>query len=188
MNLPTTPAKTNLSNSALKIELSIASEQLTAVLSLLMNQNISFTIDYAPKLITEVVLEKQPVSSIEEDLVFLSSPKHKSGNVKYVEIVKAIYKDYFIDNIERMPPNIAVIAKKYHITPIILKNVFKAIYEKTFYQLYMEKRMEYAAKLLKKGYDANKVSGRLGYSQAIKFNKIFQKYYGITPKKYQMKH
>jgi AraC-like DNA-binding protein len=186
MNLPTTPAKMNLSSSALRVELSIASEQLTDVLSLLMNQNISFTINYAPKLIPEVVAEKQPISSIVEEPFFLSRPKGKPINVKYTEIVRAVYKYYFIDNIEKMPPNITEIAGKYDITPITLKNVFKTVYEKPFYQLYMEKRMEYAAKLLKNGYGANKVSERLGYSQAIKFNKIFQKYYGITPKKYQM--
>ncbi len=48
--------------------------------------------------------------------------------------------------------------------------------------------MELAAKLLKKGYKATEVAKMVGYGEKsdIKFNKMFQKHFGITPKKYQL--
>jgi YesN/AraC family two-component response regulator len=52
----------------------------------------------------------------------------------------------------------------------------------------MEKRRDYAAQLFKEGYKAVEVSRRIGYGDKpyIKFNKMFQKHFGMTPKKYQM--
>jgi AraC-like DNA-binding protein len=54
-----------------------------------------------------------------------------------------------------------------------------------FYQLYVDTKMEHATALLKSGLRANVVSERVGYMHPIKFNKMFQKHFGITPKKYQ---
>ena len=48
--------------------------------------------------------------------------------------------------------------------------------------------MEYASELLKKGQTATYISKHLGYSHPIKFNKMFQKHFGVTPKKFQMQH
>lgn len=46
--------------------------------------------------------------------------------------------------------------------------------------------MEYAAELLEAGHRASEVSVKIGYTQPIKFNKMFQKHFGITPKRYQI--
>jgi AraC-like DNA-binding protein len=46
--------------------------------------------------------------------------------------------------------------------------------------------MEYVAELLEGGYKAVDVSVQLGYSQPIKFSKMFQKHFGVTPRRYQM--
>lgn len=87
-----------------------------------------------------------------------------------------------------MMPSEKVIAEEFNISVISFKSQFKEKYGKTFYQYYLDKRMEYAAVLLKQGYKANDVSKRVGYGDksSIKFNKMFQKHFGITPKKYQM--
>jgi AraC-like DNA-binding protein len=52
----------------------------------------------------------------------------------------------------------------------------------------MEKRRDYAAQLFKEGYKAVEVSKQIGYGDksCIKFNRMFQKHFGITPKRYQM--
>lgn len=52
----------------------------------------------------------------------------------------------------------------------------------------MEARMKKSAELLIQGYNANAVSQMVGYGDksAIKFNKMFKKFFGITPKKYQV--
>ncbi len=46
--------------------------------------------------------------------------------------------------------------------------------------------MEYAAELLEARHRASEVSTKIGYKYPIKRNKMFQKHYGITPKKYRM--
>ena len=48
--------------------------------------------------------------------------------------------------------------------------------------------MHYAAQLLEKGFRCVEVSRMIGYSlnSDIKFNKMFQKYFGTTPRKYQL--
>ncbi len=187
MNSQITPAYYNLSGPAVAINLNITSHQLKEVITLLMNQHVDFTINYAPMEAADFDGEIPSNNMITvEESCSLSAKKGKLPDAKYVALVRAVYKEYFIDNIEKMLPSLTEIAVKYEIPPLTLKNTFKKIYDKPFYQLYIEKRMEYAAKLLKDGYGASGVSERLGYSHPIKFNKMFQKYYGITPKKFQM--
>lgn len=70
-------------------------------------------------------------------------------------------------------------------TPAALKIYFKEYKGKPLYQFYMEEKMGYAAELLKQGYKANEVSTNIGYISPIKFNKMFQKHFGITPHKYR---
>lgn len=84
-----------------------------------------------------------------------------------------------------IPPSQEEIANELKISVTTFKNHFKSSYGKTFYQFQFQKKMEYAAELLKQGRKANDVSIKTGYSSPIKFNKMFQKHFGITPHKYQ---
>jgi YesN/AraC family two-component response regulator len=52
----------------------------------------------------------------------------------------------------------------------------------------MQKKMGYAAHLLKQGITDSYASEAIGYSNSIKFNKIFQKYFGTTPYEYKKAH
>ena len=110
--------------------------------------------------------------------------------VGILETVKEIYNTFIEGKFEVVPPNEAQLASNYGLKLATFKNNFKILYGKPFYQIYMEKRIEYAAKLLLQGYKAVEVSKRIGYGEksCIKFNKMFQKHFGITPKKYQMSH
>lgn len=58
----------------------------------------------------------------------------------------------------------------------------------TFYQYCLEKKMHYAAELLRMGYNATSTSQKLGYIHPIKFNLMFQKQFGMTPHQYRKKH
>jgi AraC-like DNA-binding protein len=89
---------------------------------------------------------------------------------------------------EGFPPNVNDIAAELGISGATFKNRFIAHYGKPFYQLYIDKKMERAAMLLKEGCKATNISKMMGYSHPIKFNKMFQKHFGITPKKYQMEN
>ena len=68
------------------------------------------------------------------------------------------------------------------------KNQFKKVYGTTFHKVSMAKRMEYAAKLLCEGCTASFAGREVGYAHPIKFNKQFQKHFGITPGRYKMEH
>jgi AraC-like DNA-binding protein len=95
-----------------------------------------------------------------------------------------------VEGIERTPLKTSEIAAELGISDSSFKSQFKALYGKPFFQIYIKKRMEYAAQLLKQGYRAIKVSAMVGYGEksCIKFNKMFQKHFGITPKKYQIQN
>ncbi|MFN8344665.1 MAG: AraC family transcriptional regulator [Spirosomataceae bacterium] len=105
-------------------------------------------------------------------------PKDSSQLLDYV------YLKYIKKN-AGSTPTIDEIAAEIGWNPSRFKTEFKATYGKPFYQAYVEQKMKYAAELLKEGWKAIEVSEKVGYSQPIKFNKMFQKYFGITPKKYQ---
>lgn len=100
--------------------------------------------------------------------------------------MEAVYNKYIVNNIENIPPNQELIANELGISYGTFKTHFKDVFGKPFYQLYTEKKMEYASRLLIQGLRVVQVSERVGYSHPIKFNKMFQKHFGVTPKKFQM--
>ena len=79
------------------------------------------------------------------------------------------------------------VAKYFERNPNTFKAIFQKQIGKPFYQFYLDRKMEHAAALLKQGFKAYEVSKKIGYGEksAIKFNKMFQKHFGVTPKKYQ---
>lgn len=100
------------------------------------------------------------------------------------QTLENVYAKYILKSINT-PPNIEDIAEEIGWSISKFKTRFKAYYGKPFYQIYMDQKMKYAAKLLKEGYKAMDVSEKVGYSQPIKFSKTFQKYFGVTPHKYK---
>lgn len=110
------------------------------------------------------------------------------SNDNYLEIIKKIHEEYLQGDFSNVPPSEKEITKIHGIKPALFKTLFKKVYGQPFYQLYTVKRLEQAASLLKKGYKANEVAAMIGYSasSAIKFNKMFQKHFQMTPKKYQL--
>lgn len=102
--------------------------------------------------------------------------------------MESAYQKYINGALGPVPPKLADIAAELKMGESVFKAFFKNKYGKPFYQVYLDRRMEQAARLLKKGHKCNEVSQMVGYGErsAIKFNKMFQKHFGITPKKYQM--
>ena len=86
--------------------------------------------------------------------------------------------------------NVEEMALRVKLAPPTFKMKFTTYFGKPFYQYYLEKGMEYASELLRCGYKSTEVAIQVGYGEKsiIKFNKMFQKHFGITPKKYQMCH
>ncbi len=121
------------------------------------------------------------------DLNHLKSFSKKNTNIdKENNIIPNVYQQYIIEGLDKYPPKLKEIAAELGVNERRLKINFEKLYGKSFYQVYIDKKMEYAANLLSLGHTASYISDRIGYSHPIKFNKMFQKHFGITPKKYQM--
>lgn len=158
-------------------------EHVNTILPLLINCNISFYMSTIGMKSKEA--EKRDTPSVESKT---SSYLKPTKNEILKNKVAQVYQKYIVEGVEKIPPTQNEIAAELGISILTFKSHFKALYNKPFYQVYMDKRMEYAAKLLLQGYRGNKVSVMLGYGEksCIKFNKMFQKHFGTTPKMYQI--
>ncbi len=166
------------------VEVSISTDYIEDLLSFLLTKKISFGMSYKSMAV--------PAKPFELPIDFAKEVPEKSNALvssalisPMQRVMETIYQKYIRDNIEQTPPNETIIAEEYQLRVATFKRNFKARYGKSFYQLYMDKKMEYAKGLLLEGISASEISNRIGYTQPIKFNKIFQKYFGMTPKQYQ---
>ena len=83
------------------------------------------------------------------------------------------------------PPSISTLATTVGMSETKLKQLFKQTFGDTIYNYYQKMRMEEAAFLLKQaGYTVSGVGYQLGFSNLSHFSRLFQRYYGVTPKKY----
>lgn len=83
------------------------------------------------------------------------------------------------------PPLIAALAGAVGMSETKLKALFKQTFGNTVYNYYQQQRMEEAAFLLKQaGYSVSEVGYQLGFTNLSHFSRLFQRYYGRTPKKY----
>jgi AraC-like DNA-binding protein len=83
------------------------------------------------------------------------------------------------------PPLIPVLATRIGMSETKLKLLFRQTFGDTIYNYYQKVRMEEAAFLLKQaGYSVSEVGYQLGFSNLSHFSRLFQKHFGITPKKY----
>jgi AraC-like DNA-binding protein len=83
------------------------------------------------------------------------------------------------------PPLLHTLATAVGMSETKLKQLFKQTFGDTIYNYYQQIRMEEAAFLLKQsGYSVSEVGYQLGFSNLSHFSRLFQRHYGIAPKKY----
>jgi AraC-like DNA-binding protein len=166
------------------VVLKISPEALTSCLEFLLSKHIAFEVNYSK----EETLPTIPKSEIsyKEMNVLQETQKRQPQNT----IATEVYEKYISAISTQSLPTLEEIAAEYDISPSKLKTLFQETYGEPLYQAYMKARMKVSAELLKQGYRAVKVSKMVGYGEksCIKFNKMFQKHFGITPKRYQMNH
>jgi AraC-like DNA-binding protein len=170
-----------MTNSLPTVDFVIPTEDVQTVVALLLSNQISFT------LTSSTYVEKAAIATEQIEKTKMTNGRPLiEANPKNVAI-ENIYQKYLVEKIEQIPPTASEIAAEFGMTLSLFRNQFKEIYGGSFYQVYLDKKMEYAAQLLQKGYRATKVSAMVGYGEksCIKFNKMFQKHFGVTPKKYQ---
>lgn len=188
----TSPHLPNSVKDEVTIQLQIPLQHVGETLNWLVEQSIPFRVHFSkthlselPILDTKAQIPPSPAGKItirdSETNIYQETLGHR---------ISHLFDNYITNGLTKLPPTQEEIAAELSISMSDLKSHLKSFYGKTFYQVYIQKRMEYAAQLLQKGYRANKVSAMVGYGEksCIKFNKMFQKHFGETPKRYQISH
>ncbi|NBB22420.1 helix-turn-helix domain-containing protein [Runella sp. CRIBMP] len=162
------------------VTIHVAIDYIKDIIPFLFAQQIPFFMSSAG-IADKTILDKKENISLEEELKY-----EISENLSRIE---QVFQKYINDRIGTIPPKLEAIAEEAGVSAIQFRTLFKKRYKKTFNSYYIEAKMEYAAQLLKQGYKAVDVSKQIGYGEksVIKFNKMFQKHFGITPKKYQQR-
>ncbi len=177
------------------VTVKLPAESTQTVVMFLIANKISFTLNSAGNSGQATVPDKKNEQSIPEMAIADIKNVDRQGMVTGDSsdetklnrtAIEAVFRKCIEENSGQAPPSETEIAKEFGFTLPGFQNVFKTMYGKTFYQIYIVKKMEYAAELLRSGCKASEVSDRIGYGHPIKFNKMFQKHFGITPKRYQM--
>ncbi|MFN8346106.1 MAG: helix-turn-helix transcriptional regulator [Spirosomataceae bacterium] len=163
-------AKNPINDSGEKVAIRINGSDMVNALNQLISQQISFEIVFFSQ---EPEPDELPKELVEKSLE---------------QSIKETCGKYFSTHFDTIPSTIDVIATELGINPSTFNKLCRKIYGMPFYKYYVLKKMEYAAALLQSGDKASVVSAKVGYAHPIKFNKMFQKHFGITPKKYQVKH
>jgi AraC-like DNA-binding protein len=111
------------------------------------------------------------------------SPESFKKVQKVVEILSSNYSS-------NEKPSIQKLATAMNVSPSKLKNDFRIVYNDSVYNYYLKRKLSYAAELLaSQKYTVSQVAIKVGYhGQATKFVQIFRKYYGMTPKQYQIRN
>lgn len=162
--------------------LSIETKDLSQTVSRLMLEGIQFTLYYYP-----ASEEKKGSVDFRSESLF-TEPVSKSKPDKkqmFMELMDQTIREHILAG---TTPLIEDLAKASAMNCSVVKAKFRELTDKTFYQYYVLKKMDYAAELLKAGHKATKVSEKIGYRHPIKFNKMFQKYFGVTPHQYRKKY
>lgn len=84
-----------------------------------------------------------------------------------------------------VPPVIRDLAQVAAMSETKLKQLFKQTFGSTIYTYYQQARMDEAAFLLKQGkHSVGEVGYELGFSNLSHFSRLFEKHYGLNPKRY----
>ncbi|CAL1517542.1 helix-turn-helix transcriptional regulator [Chitinophaga sp. MM2321] len=83
------------------------------------------------------------------------------------------------------PPHLPEISKMAGMSETKMKELFKQVFGDTLYNYYQKARMEEAAYLLRQGgYSVSEAGYQLGFSNLSHFSRLFEKHYGMKPKKF----
>lgn len=84
-----------------------------------------------------------------------------------------------------MPPLLSELSHIAAMSETKMKQLFKQTFGDTIYNYFQQARMEEAAFLLKQGsHSVAEVGYELGFTNLSHFSRLFEKHYGLNPKKY----
>jgi AraC-like DNA-binding protein len=129
---------------------------------------------------------------VQQLLYHLFSELQKRGNAQHQLINNAdvekllVLRNFILEDLSN-PPVLATLSKLIGMSETKMKQLFKQTFGDTIYNYYQKIRMEEAAFLLKQaGYSVSDVGYKLGFSNLSHFSRLFEKQFGITPKKYSI--
>jgi AraC-like DNA-binding protein len=103
------------------------------------------------------------------------------GNVMHQEKMIMVEK-VLEQHLEKDLPSIETIARNAALSESTLKRHFKLMFGKSIYEYYLEKKMEYAKRLLlEKPLTVKEVAYRLGYEKTSNFIHMFKKFHTYSP-------
>ena len=106
-------------------------------------------------------------------------PVNKADIDKLAAIRSSILSDL------SQPPELHALAKMAAMSETKMKQLFKQTFGDSIYNYYQTERLREAGFLLKHaGYSVSEAGYHLGFSNLSHFSRLFEKHYGITPKKY----
>lgn len=91
----------------------------------------------------------------------------------------------FIDSSPLERFSVVDLVQRSGLTETVLTRGFKALFNETLYNYQLRMCMEYAAKLLHKGYSIKEVTFACGYKAQGNFTRAFFKINKVTPSQYQ---
>lgn len=104
---------------------------------------------------------------------------HKDDVEKLFLIRTAVLSDLSIQ------PSLPALAKMVGFGETKMRDLFKQVFGDSIYNYYQQARMDEAAFLLKHGgLSVSETGYQLGFANLSHFARLFEKYHGITPKKY----
>ena len=119
----------------------------------------------------------------------ISSSRKEELQTKILYYDKMIIAEKILqENLEAIFPGVDTIAKKISLSESTLKRYFKAVFNKTLYDHYLEIKMEHAKRLLlERHLTVNEVAEILHYEKVSSFIDIFKKLHGYSPGKLKRK-
>jgi AraC-like DNA-binding protein len=126
---------------------------------------------------------QQLLYSLFSELQKRDSKQHQLINNADVEKL-LVLRNIILEDLSK-PPVLASLSKLIGMSETKMKQLFKQTFGDTIYNYYQKIRMEEAAFLLKQaGYSVSDVGYQLGFSNLSHFSRLFEKQFGLTPKKY----
>jgi AraC-like DNA-binding protein len=106
------------------------------------------------------------------------TPLKKNWHVQTIHQVE----QRLVQSLEDMLPPQKQLAKEFALSESTLKRHFKAVYGRTMYDYYLEKKMNLAKSLLQeKKISVSETAYKLGYEKVSAFISMFKKYHNILP-------
>jgi AraC-like DNA-binding protein len=164
------------------VVLSIDIKYLSQTVAGLMQQGIHFTINYSPSQVKYMDSTEAGSMTLSDEILSDGVPNTKR---LFMQTIEQVIRESILSG---KTPIIEDVAKAAGMKGSKVNAQLGEVTGKTFNQFYITKKMEYAAELLRMGYNAHKTSEKIGYTHPIKFNKMFQKHFGITPHQYRKKY